>query len=80
MNQTTTDTAESKYMGLYQFLDITKDFYFSYSYDLTHSLQHNYAMDLTSSFPPPPTNDMFDWTYYQMDEFKTVLGTLFYNY
>lgn len=77
MNQTTTDTAESKYMGLYHFLDITKDFYFSYSYDLTNSLQRNYTMDLTSTFPPPPTNDMFDWTYYQMEEFKTILGILY---
>jgi hypothetical protein len=44
LNQTSAEIAESRYMGLFQFVDITKDFYFSYSYDLTHSLQHNFIM------------------------------------
>ena len=39
LNQTTEDTAESRYFALYQSLDITKDFYFSYTYDLTNSFQ-----------------------------------------
>jgi phosphatidylinositol 3,5-bisphosphate 5-phosphatase len=54
LTKTNTDQAESRYMGLFQFIDISKDFFFSYSYDLTHSLQHNFAMSDVSSFPPPP--------------------------
>lgn len=54
LTKTNTDQAESRYMGLFQFIDISKDFFFSYSYDLTHSLQHNFAMSHASSFPPPP--------------------------
>ena len=76
MNQTATDSAESKYMGLYQFLDITKDFFFSYSYDLTNSLQHNHAMSSVNAFPPPPSQDIFEWNNYQMEEFRTLVGEL----
>lgn len=46
LNQTNTEIAESRYLGLYSFLDLTKDFYFSYSYDLTYSLQHNYLTSI----------------------------------
>lgn len=80
MNQTQTDTAESKYMGLYQFLDITKDFFFSYSYDLTHSLQHNCIMSSKKAFPPPPFQHIFEWNNYQMEEFRAVIGDLSASY
>lgn len=43
LSQTSAEIAESRYMGLFQFVDMTKDFFFSYSYDLTRSLQHNYV-------------------------------------
>eukprot|EP01126_Amoeba_proteus_P043848 TRINITY_DN4835_c0_g1_i6.p1 TRINITY_DN4835_c0_g1~~TRINITY_DN4835_c0_g1_i6.p1 ORF type:complete len:256 (-),score=27.53 TRINITY_DN4835_c0_g1_i6:49-816(-) len=32
---------EERYKGLFFGLDLTKDFYFSYTYDLTRTLQHN---------------------------------------
>lgn len=32
-------------MGLFQFIDLTKDFFFSYGYDLTNSLQYNFIMN-----------------------------------
>lgn len=35
------EIAEQRYLGLYQFIDLTKDFFFSYTYDLTRTLQHN---------------------------------------
>jgi hypothetical protein len=54
LNKTNTDQAESRYMGLFQFIDISKDFFFSYTYDLTHSLQHNFLMSSSNAFPPPP--------------------------
>ena len=46
LNQSSSDIAESRYMGLFLFVDMTKDFFFSYSYDLTSSLQHNYIRSL----------------------------------
>jgi phosphatidylinositol 3,5-bisphosphate 5-phosphatase len=54
LNKTNTDQAESRYMGLFQFIDISKDFFFSYTYDLTHTLQHNFLMSSSNAFPPPP--------------------------
>ena len=54
LNQTSAEIAESRYMGLFQFVDITKDFYFSYSYDLTHSLQHNFIMSEKVRILVPP--------------------------
>jgi hypothetical protein len=38
-NQTTTESTEKKYRSLFQFVDLTKDFYFSYNYNLTRSRQ-----------------------------------------
>ncbi|CAG9765575.1 unnamed protein product [Ceutorhynchus assimilis] len=32
---------ESRYVKMFQSIDLASNFYFSYSYDLTHSLQHN---------------------------------------
>jgi hypothetical protein len=53
LSQTSTD--ESRYMGLFQFIDTSKDFFFSYNYDLTHTLQHNYMISSKNIFPPPPS-------------------------
>lgn len=34
---------EPRYVKMFQSIDLASNFYFSYSYDLTHSLQHNLA-------------------------------------
>lgn len=48
------ENAEAKYLGLFQFIDLTKDFFYSYTYDLTNSLQHNMTAATSKTFPPPP--------------------------
>lgn len=48
------ETAEARYLGLFQFIDLTKDFFYSYTYDLTNSLQHNMTAATSKTFPPPP--------------------------
>jgi len=35
------DSEEAKYVKIFQSVDLSSNFYFSYSYDLTHSLQYN---------------------------------------
>ena len=35
------DSEEAKYVKMFQSVDLSSNFYFSYSYDLTHSLQYN---------------------------------------
>lgn len=76
--QSAVEIAESRYVGLYQFLDISKDFYFSYSYDLTHSLQYNTLVGEESGgvFPPPSPEEMFEWNRYQAEEFRGLLGEM----
>lgn len=90
LNQTSAEIAEARYFGLFQFVDLSKDFFFSYSYDLTHSLQHNYIIakkqDSPASKPkttgspqcavPPSTQDMFEWNFYQTEELKHIVGPL----
>jgi hypothetical protein len=73
INQTSSDIAESRYMGLFQFIDMTKDFFFSYTYDITRSLQHNYIMCQKRAYPPPPSQEIFEWNYYQTEELKTIV-------
>jgi hypothetical protein len=41
LNPTAKEIAEQKYYSIFQFIELTKDFYYSMSYDLTHTLQHN---------------------------------------
>jgi hypothetical protein len=48
------ELGELRYQGLYQVVDLTKNFYFSYTYDLTRNLQENFLMTTTKPFPPPP--------------------------
>ena len=65
LNQTTSEIAENRYMGLFQFVDMTKDFFFSYSYDLTKSLQLNYVLSKTDN--PSEPLEMFEWNHYQIN-------------
>lgn len=45
------DNANKRYKQLITSIDFSKDFFFSYFYDLTHSLQHN--MSLSPLWTPP---------------------------
>ena len=74
INVTSLEVAESRYMGLFQFVDITKDFYFSYTYDLTQSLQHNYIMGNLKTFPPPPPQECYEWNHYLTEDLRVHLG------
>lgn len=78
LSQTSLEIAESRYMGLFQFIDLTKDFFFSYTYDMTRSLQHNYMHAATSKnlnrqhqnsveeqIPTVP-QEIFQWNHYQI--------------
>lgn len=53
---------EPKYVRLFQNIDLSSNFYFSYSYDLTHSLQYNMSpprdipLELLAQIRPPTPN------------------------
>jgi phosphatidylinositol 3,5-bisphosphate 5-phosphatase len=75
LSQTTSEIAENRYLGLYQFIDMTKDFFFSYNYDLTHSIQFNYITCADSRAAKP--QGMFEWNYHQID--GTLIIILLYH-
>ncbi|WAR06934.1 FIG4-like protein [Mya arenaria] len=45
------------YVKMFQSVDLSSDFYFSYSYDLTHTLQYNMAQAVDPKFGPPTQAD-----------------------
>lgn len=58
---------EARFVGILNNLDLTRSFYFSYSYDITRTLQYNIMRErnaLAQDLPcphPPDYNDMFVW-------------------
>ena len=73
---TNRELAELHYQGIYQVVDLEKDFFFSYTYDITRSLQQNVLTMATQSFPPPPFKDQYAWNYFQTRELEEITGTL----
>lgn len=64
------NTEETRFLGIMNNLDLSRSFYFSYSYDITHTLQHNIMKErdaLAKNLPCPHLpnyNDMFVWNNY----------------
>lgn len=73
---TNREIAELRYQGLYQVVDLTKNFFFSYTYDLTRSLQENFLFNTSKPFPPPPFKDMFAWNYFLTRELEGCCHSL----
>ncbi|KAJ1442963.1 SacI homology domain-containing protein [Ochromonadaceae sp. CCMP2298] len=91
LSQSSAEVAESRYMGLFQFVDLTKDFFFSYTYDLTHSLQHNHVHsaavragllqtastgETSNLVPPLEPQDMFEWNNFQVEALSAITGPI----
>ena len=63
---------ETRFLSILNNLDLNKSFYFSYSYDITHSLQHNIvrqreAMNKGSRQAKEEFNNMFVWNHHLLD-------------
>ena len=66
-NKNPDDDAEARYFSLFQLIDFTRDFFWSYSYDLTRSLQSNMMKEQSK------VNENFLWNEYLRREFQQVL-------
>ncbi|KAG0236619.1 phosphatidylinositol-3,5-bisphosphate 5-phosphatase [Actinomortierella wolfii] len=61
---------EARYMQIFQMVDLSKNFYFSYSYDITRTLQWNMTRSRFEG-----RNQMFVWNQYLLENgFKDMKG------
>ncbi|KAG1054130.1 hypothetical protein G6F43_003834 [Rhizopus delemar] len=69
---------EARYITTFQNIDLAKNFYFSYTYDLTNSLQNNltrppFDPNGDNKSKEPLHNDMFVWNHYLLSSgFKNL--------
>ncbi|KIK53298.1 hypothetical protein GYMLUDRAFT_49476 [Collybiopsis luxurians FD-317 M1] len=57
---------EQRLMNVFKQVDMSKNFYFSYTYDLTSTLQHNLAGSTRSVHGAWKFNDRFAWNYHMI--------------
>ncbi|AEO55169.1 hypothetical protein MYCTH_2298714 [Thermothelomyces thermophilus ATCC 42464] len=77
------NTEESRFLGILNHLDLTRSFYYSYSYDITRSLQHNVARERASLLNGSPCsadddlNTMFVWNHHLLQPAVRALNAPF---
>jgi hypothetical protein len=72
LRKTDKSPEEARYLSTLDHLDISKTFYFSYSYDITRTLQSNILRQrelfergvVSSAYNDTSFNDMFVWNYF----------------
>ncbi|KAJ1458990.1 SacI homology domain-containing protein [Pelagophyceae sp. CCMP2097] len=74
LNPTQREISEQRYVSLFQFIDVTKDFFFSYTYDLTRTLQHNMRRTARQK-PLPEGNSMYTWNVHLTNELAEAIGS-----
>ncbi|KAH9477025.1 Polyphosphoinositide phosphatase [Psilocybe cubensis] len=57
---------EQRLMNIFKQVDMSKNFYFSYTYDLTSTLQHNLTGEVRSGENDWPINDRFAWNFHML--------------
>ncbi|KAG6812682.1 hypothetical protein H0H92_001311 [Tricholoma furcatifolium] len=57
-------TEEQRLMNIFKQVDMSKNFYFSYTYDLTSTLQHNLTKSSRNTEGAWPFNDRYAWNYH----------------
>ena len=73
------DNEESRFVSILHSLDLSRSFYFSYSYDITRSLQDNIYRERMSlraashRAAPKQHNPMFVWNHHLLDPARKVL-------
>ncbi|TLD37785.1 hypothetical protein E2P81_ATG03460 [Venturia nashicola] len=73
---------EARYLGILASLDLTKSFYFSYSYNITRTLQHNMtrereALNRGERQSAPDFNDMFVWNHHLLQPAKQSVKNVY---
>ncbi|MCJ1439365.1 phosphatidylinositol-3,5-bisphosphate 5-phosphatase [Xylographa pallens] len=74
---------EARFVGILSNLDLSRSFYFSYAYDITHTLQHNISRERLSLLQGHPKfasmsfNEMFIWNQHLLEPAARVLKNVF---
>jgi phosphatidylinositol 3,5-bisphosphate 5-phosphatase len=71
---------ETRYLGIFSNIELAKSFYYSHTYNITRTLQHNICRYRSAwkqgiSRPVPDLNDMFIWNHHLLDPANTNLKT-----
>ena len=76
------DAEEARFIGILNNLDLSRSFYFSYSYDITHTLQHNIRRERQTMQHGNPDsslkvwNSMFVWNHHLLDPATEALRNI----
>ncbi|KAI9730414.1 MAG: phosphatidylinositol-3,5-bisphosphate 5-phosphatase [Cirrosporium novae-zelandiae] len=74
---------EARFVGILNNLDLSRSFYFSYSYDITHTLQYNILRErkaLEAGLAQPSRhdfNEMFIWNHYLLEPAIAALKNVY---
>ncbi|KAH7398456.1 polyphosphoinositide phosphatase-like protein Fig4 [Pyrenochaeta sp. MPI-SDFR-AT-0127] len=73
---------EARFLAILNGFDLTRSFYFSYSYNVTRSLQQNIiherkALNEGSTNPERDLQDMFVWNHYLLDPARDTLKNVY---
>ncbi|TPX15049.1 uncharacterized protein E0L32_004879 [Thyridium curvatum] len=77
------NTEESRFLNILNNLDLTRSFYYSYSYDITRTLQYNITKERTAILNGKPTggdedfNSMFVWNSHLLQPAAKSLNSIF---
>ena len=77
------DAEEARFIGILNNLDLTRSFYFSYSYDITHTLQHNLLRERRNlqseeaNIPSKHQNSMFVWNHHLLEPAASALRNVY---
>ncbi|KIN00183.1 hypothetical protein OIDMADRAFT_124919 [Oidiodendron maius Zn] len=77
------NTEEARFLGILNNLDLTRSFYFSYSYDITRTLQHNICAEREHIAKATPYthshnyNSMFVWNTYLLQPAISALNNTY---
>lgn len=73
------DAEEARFVGILNNLDLSRSFYFSYSYDITRTLQHNIVRERQTlrgshaNIPERRHNSMFVWNHHLLEPASRAL-------
>ncbi|KAK4651528.1 phosphatidylinositol-3,5-bisphosphate 5-phosphatase [Podospora pseudocomata] len=80
VDQRNTNTEESRFLGILNNLDLTRSFYYSYSYDITRTLQYNITRERAALINGHPCavdddfNSMFVWNNHLLQPVAKLLN------